>query len=450
MIISCKNRAKIKYFCSQEQMPIFFTPEVIEKVNHLSNKLGENTQIWMYPDAHLKANGLPTGIACISPKEETILHPFILRDPGCGYLLFKLHFTEQPSQNWKRIVSELLNNFIDKKALFSMAQQANALDTDKIIIQGLNAVHIDAPDAKKFQDFVFPVNADQIKLTAEERERLQANFLEITNTIEIRNLYQITKPEVLSAHQIENTDFIGFIHSGSQIFPNILAKRFVYNIAEYATDNNLFSLEEIEQGIFGVPLMTTLGTEYANWLHAAMNYALVNRYQSYQAIKQLLEGVLPCKLTILSDNIHAGLLNNIENHTVSVRGVQTTNNQLNLIAGQRESIAALISKDIVAESYHNLTCHGTSYQVHEDYDYAVHFDFAAMTEYYKMAQETFCNSERNLPDCLPYTYNLLEQLSYFQNIKLIKPVALLGPAINLQSSMIKKDALHDRSKREFT
>jgi len=440
--------SKVKYFCSSDQMPFFFTNELTNTVEYLADKLGEKAQVWVYPDANIKPNGLPTGISCASPADETILLPFVLRDPGCGYLVFKLRFIEQPPTDWKNSLGQLLSNFVENKTLSKGAQKSKSLDINAMLTQGIHALTTQSSEIDKFHDAVFPIGAESIQLTSDESALLHDGFLDVTNTIEIRALHSTSSsPNDLSSYGIETDDYIGFIHTGSEAFPKVLAERFVYDIAEYADLNGLFTLDEIKKGIFGVPSATPLGKEYEMWLRAAMNYALANRYAVYLAMKQEIEAHLPCRLTMINDNVHAGLFNKTvgaESINYSVRGVQRLSSGLNLLAGQRESIAALVVAGSESKSYQNLICHGTSYHIRQDYDYKAEFSPQDSSAYHQLAEDTFYNTEPQLDECIPYTYNLLQQLHYFKEAGLCETAVTLEPLINIHGSLLKANEAKSR------
>lgn len=271
----------------------------------------------------------------------------------------------------------------------------------------------------------------------------------VTNTVELRTLLNIQNSELLKKCNIQQDALIGFIHSGCLLFPGILAQKFIYRIAEYAENNSLFSLDQIKQGIFGVPINSMLGSEYSQWLYAAMNYALVSRYCVFKLIKKVIENTFPCKLTLINDNMHAGLFEkkiNNEKIIYSVRGVQnifkttalSPNRALTLLAGQRETVAALVTGGERISDYLNWVCHGTGYRIVECYDYAGYFTHAEIEQYLRLAQTTFYNSLPCHEACLPYTYNLNASLDYFNKIGLAKTVAHLAPLVNIQSNWLKK------------
>lgn len=407
--MSTKRNSQIKYFAREEQFPFFFSEHLSSVVNTFSNRLGDNTQVWVYPDATVKPNGLPTGTVCFSTPQNTMLMPFILRDPGCGYLTFKIELTESLTNNWHHATGQLLEELINNTEFRAK----------------------NFPILNRVADDLLT----QVQFTAEEKELLQKDFMEVTNTVEIRSILE-TKQDI----GLSNNDLIGFVHTGSHIFPRILADRFVYDICEYADQNKLFSLDDIKQGMVGVPFNSTLGQEYYQWLQAAMNHAVNSRQAIYQAIKKTLETTLPCKVTMLQDTTHAGIFTKKTNDNdiiYTTRGVQDISNGLNLLAGHRETIAALVMPDVRANDYHNFFAHGTACRIRDNHDYTTHFQQDEIEYYTQLAHNTFYNSNPQYNECLPYTYNLLASLEYFEQIKLAKTAALLGPLINIQSEWLK-------------
>jgi len=204
--------------------------------------------------------------------------------------------------------------------------------------------------------------------------------------------------------------------------------------------NILFSHSEFDEGIFGIPLNTELGFEYYQWLKAAMNYSLVNRYHVYLTVKNKLETNMPCKVSMLNDVIHCGVTEDYYQgkHIVKAfRGVQSIyQDTIRLLAGQRESITALITGAENANDYYNMCAHGTSYNSLAGYDYAKYLGTKESNTYLALAKQTFYNSEPIYEKCLAYTHNLLASLEYFQKIGLAEPIALLAPQVNVQNERI--------------
>ena len=437
----------LQYFSETKDYRFFFTDYLQNKVSRLHEALGTSIKLGLYPDAVLKSNGLPTGIACIAKTEDAMLLPLILRDPGCGYLTFKLDFYAAIEENWHLSVGSSLAEIIQavgsplKKALIKN------IDLNEVITKGLAALNLTSAEMAFFSNPSFDIGADKLALSAEETRLLTEELVSVTNTVEIRTVQAIQDRTIAKSYSIKQNDCIGFIHTGSEFFPQILGKRFVAKIAKYAEKNGFFSFEEILSGIFGVPLNTSLGQEYALWLKAAMNYAVVNRYLVYQLLKQFLETQLPCRVSLINDNMHAGLFSKKMNNkaiSYATRGVQNIFKagtaysplSLTLLAGQRETIAALITGGENADEYGNLISHGTGCHIRPYYDYAAHFTTAELDHYLALAKKTFYNTTPNFSEAIPFTFNLLNSLEYFQKIKLARLIAHLAPLINIQSALL--------------
>ena len=436
------SKAMVKYYANYQQFNHFFTDKLCACVNRMAEKLDPSSQISVYPDATLKTNKLPTGVACISEPSETILLPQLLRDPGCGFLTFKIEFTTQPNSNWQQEAGQLLEKLVNDE---TVSKESYTLSNEKLreaLEQGLYALNLSNTEMLPFINRMFPVDSYLFNTTDAEIEAMQTEFLAITNTVEIRKPYKLIQTEILENNQIDENCFIGFIHTGSHVFPRILTERFFYNIAEYSDLNHLFTIEEINDGLFGVHYETALGREFYAWINAAMNYALVSRYYAYKRIKDALENTFDCKLTIISDNVHAGVFEK-NNKIYSVRGVQSLTNPhtetpiISLLAGQRETIAALVVAGTHSAKHHDFYAHGTGNHILENYNYENNFSKEEAHNYMHFAKNTFYNSEPDYASCLAYTSHLLSSLEYFNQINLAKPIALLSPFINIQSEWLK-------------
>lgn len=421
--------ASVSYLSKKEHAKCFFTEKLKQVVSEMGSKLNSATQINVYPDATLKTNKLPTGIACVAKPEDSILLPNLLRDPGCGFLIFKIDFTEAVDANYQIAAGKLLETIInDKNSLpaneFSMAQWK------AILIQGLHALDLTDTELDLCTDKVFEPLLDCIDLSNDELEMLKVDFLSVTNSVEIRKPFNITN----TSFGINENSLIGFIHTGSFAFPEILGRRFVYRIAEYADINNLFTIDDIKAGIYGVKFESDLGKEYYSWVRAGMNYALVNRYSIFQRIKLMFEETFSCTITLLNDTVHAGVFNKDES-IHSVRGAQPiTKNTLRIIAGQRETIAALVAN---FSNEGGFIPHGTGYHVKEDFNYNEKFSDPEANQYLEFAINTFYNSIPEYDNCLTFTFNLLATLDYLRDTGVCQSIALLAPYINIQSDWVK-------------
>ena len=161
----------IRYVAEANQFPFFFTEPLKETIHRLNQAIGNDTQITVYPDATLKTNLLPTGVVLRSRAEDAMLLPFILRDPGCGYTLFKFEFTEIPSATWQHDLGQFLDEIVTQQKLTGDKKAGMSL-------------------------------LDTIGLTSEEKAKLENEFLKLTNTFEIRQPINIQQPQVLADFQI--------------------------------------------------------------------------------------------------------------------------------------------------------------------------------------------------------------------------------------------------------
>jgi hypothetical protein len=419
--------SKTEYIINKELVEHFFTDELQRSVLGLSNALNGKGDIKIFTDAMMKGNGLPNGIAVTAPYSETMLFPFLLRDPGCGFLLFKVNGVDQTQSDWTQQIGTALNDFVNHELLTGETRKkiiANLCLKD-ILFAGLASVTDRVENDQCFSDLKFSVDHDFVELENDEQQLLVDDLLNLTNTLEIRST------------DSANKDLIGFIHSGCHIFPRILVKKFTAILANFAYEHQLFSLEQIKQGHFGVPINTTLGYQYYQWLKAAMNYALVNRYLLYREIKKFLKEQFNVELTLINDVPHAGIFSTVKNsteYTVSTRGVQLMSpSQWHLVAGQKESIALLLTAGPRADQHDYLMQHGTSYQIAE-----ITNDFLTTKSsdaYFEAAQNAYYNTDFNIENCSPYAFNILKTFQYHADIGLADLVSVLMPAINIHGKI---------------
>lgn len=421
--------ASIHYHMNDATIASLFDYNFQQVIASLANVAGDKSAIDVFADAVLKTNRIPTGVAITSTTKDARLFPQLLRDPGCGFLCFELTWNEPPQNNWQNEVGEFLNTVLINNDCSQTLQSYQLIDNnlENILNQGLWAIEsIAEHNFDKFNHLRFKVDSKNWDLTDEEIQLLHHDFLTLTNTIEIREPYSINTSKNL------NKEFHGFIHCGSLKFPSILAKRFIEPIYHYSIHDSSFRNEDIDNGLYAVAHDTKLGQHYANWIHAAMNYALVNRYALFCEIKFLLEQNFPCQVDMKHDQIHAGLLAD-ENCIIQIRGTQPVNkHRTALIAGQRESIAANVNT-----KKSGFLPHGTG----EDKDHLKN-NKALLTDYeieifHNKAKHAYYNTIPDINACIPYSAVLKKNLDWFINQEIISVNQLLLPMINLQSRWLQ-------------
>lgn len=437
-----KQLSSVKYYIDDALSAHMFPAGIQHTISLLHEFIGDTHQVAVFPDAARKKFGLPCGLALISKLDDAVLMPSHLRDPGCGYILFRIDAAlgdlKSLQSNIGKELSELVDGKLKNSSLLNK-QFPSIKVIPKIIAQGLKVFPDLANEENKFGHTNFVVDQTVCQLSKLEQFQLYYDLLSVTNTVEVRTIINPNNAEQSPDH------LIGFIHTGSDSFPRILAKRFIQKVLDYTEDQQSATAEMHAEGIQGVPLQHELGYEYYQWLKAAMNFSLVNRYCTFLEIKKSLEASLPCSIKILSDNIHAGVLEEtIQNNTIlkSLRGVQNLNLNVNsarptLIAGQRETIAALAEPALFHASSYDLIAHGTGYEINSKCQYSQCFTDAEIVNYQNFAKQCYYNTDPELDKCLPYTYNLLKMLSYFEQEQIAQTTALLAPFINIQSAAIR-------------
>ena len=416
------------YLSAAEDHSYFFDSELQGVVNDFERALaGKSHHLWLFPDATLKSNRIPTGMAYLAPESEAILFPHLLRDPGCGFLSFRVNLDYIPDANWRHVVGECLNSWLRER-------KSASINITEALYSGMSI--FDMPGA-------YPVDREQVQLTAAEQQALENDLLHVTNSVEIRQIAECQDPIALRQMALGAETLVGFIHSGSRAFPQILHQRFTAEIADYAKQQSLFTDDQIKRGIYGIPLTSALGQRYRHWIHAAMNYCQVNRYLIYLKLKAFMAEKFDAQLELLNDTVHAGLVAvNYQQQSLwaQIRGVQTApsygESELGIIAGQRETMATLVAPGVNRAEYAGLYSHGASYQYQSDHDYASEFSAQQRDDLINAAKTAYCNADSKRDTCLAYSDNLLRAVKHFNDIGLVKPIAYLKPYITLQSSWL--------------
>jgi hypothetical protein len=177
-------------------------------------------------------------------------------------------------------------------------------------------------------------------------------------------------------------------------------------------------------------------------------------------IRKLLEDEFPCKVSILRDSIHCGVLEDEKfdsKRIVAFRGVQSihgsdairSNLSLTLLAGHRETISALVTGTQQTKDFYNLVSHGTSWNIFDDADfYLTAFSKEQQSKYLSLVNRAFFNTQPDSRLCLPYTYNLLSTVEYLSKIGLLELICILSPIINIQGEKQIQKQRHSKNERQ--
>src|SRR5579872_5426119 len=96
----------IHYHQDPKDRDILFDDRFRQVVTAMARVSGETATVDVFSDATLKKNKLPTGVAITTPKQNAILLPNLLRDPGCGFLSFSVCYEKTPEPHWHERVGE--------------------------------------------------------------------------------------------------------------------------------------------------------------------------------------------------------------------------------------------------------------------------------------------------------------------------------------------------------
>lgn len=422
---STASHASLTFRADPDDYNLYFTDSLYAEISAFRRVLPDGYRVEVLPDAAHKTFGLPTGLAVLSPRAATSLYPFLLRDPGCGYTLFRVSGVDVSSAHWQQTVGERLHYALN------INHAAPKVDLQAILANGVLPL-IEDNAATSFEYTHFPVDMNEIDLTDTEIAVLGDDLMTLSNTVELKRVFQCDQ----CSAQLSEGDVVGFVHAGGLKFPTILKERFLFPIAEYCHEQGLASLAEINAGHFGIPIDTPLGYRYYQWLKAAMNFALANRYLIFQQVKAIVADTLSCTVSMINDRCHAGVFERQhegQSWVHAVRGVQqVVAGEPILIAGQRETISVLMHNPAPADAA-NLIAHGTGYETQADADYAA---IQENPYYFPYQTGVFYNTVPEFSHYDAYTTNLLHAVSYFEKSGLARPLCLLQPLVNIQSRFL--------------
>ena len=144
----------------------------------------------------------------------------------------------------------------------------------------------------------FPVDLERVFYEI-ELDQLSADLSQITNSLEIK--------KIDSNGSFDANDLLRFIHSGSEYFPQLIHSKWFQITGDYSYRNKLSSIDDINNGFYGIPDTLDEAKEYQQWIFAAMNYCSFKRWWIYEQLKQCLREHVQMDITLLNDRCHAGL-----------------------------------------------------------------------------------------------------------------------------------------------
>lgn len=394
----------------------FYTTAIQECMSKIACFLGESHQVHLFPEAMMKINKMPNGILIKSEPQDSILMPFVLRDPGCGFLVFQIN------QVNKKEIPKLGQALID----FCLSLEKAPFSEQEYLIEGIKqGVNHLSLNNDRFLNKVFPLDLDKLYIDL-PIEDLSEDVKQITNTLELRLMHQSWTDSV------EEVDLLAWIHTGSECFPKIIFDRWFFDIADYSFFNKLASEDEINQGFCGLKSGCEQAEEYKQWIFASMNYCLYKRWWLYTQLEKFFNDRFNLEPKIINDRCHAGLFRVQENgsdYDLQTRGVQLLANHQNepcLIAGQKESIAYLLLD--VVESF---VGHGTSYSFDESIDYRK----ALPKHLHINIDHLIINVPFEHQKSLAYNYNIYHQCRYVKSKQ--EPI-ILYPLLNYHGNYLRK------------
>jgi hypothetical protein len=366
--------------------------KALSRICQLSDQLSSRIEVVAFPDAADENWGIPTGVLMRAQAEDTLLFPAMLRDPGCGFLVFRLECAG---------FDEIQKNLFDGLSAWA--------GTFSDRVAGLECIaRLDLP------------------MEEEEKNLVADGFGAIINTLEIRSVYGSISPEY------PDGSLIGFFHGGCEGFAAVLEQRFGIPAANYTLDHALLPDEAVEKGLFAFPFHSKEGHEYARWLQACMVISQQSRLCAFQALSSIVSAFdAHAKLIFLWDRVHSG----IEIHdgqVISYRGAQQVGAAA-LVAGHRETSACLVLS--ASQGKEVMISHGTAFL--DGAEEVPSFDLPA----FSLAVKASCDTPKNYHTVAKLEQALHRYIRLASAEGIIQPAAWLAPRINIQGKKRKVHAM---------
>jgi len=405
----------------------FFEPYLYSFYEKLKPVMSDTATMYCLPDMVIKKNSFPNGLAITDRADHAVLLPRLLRDPGCGFLLFRIKAQSSQFNQAKQqqLFTGLCQATLGKRA---SVQMPAAKKMKQILEQGAEAVTDDAHILQKVIFAKYVVDLNQLALSQDVLNILASDFGFMTNSVEIRHT--------------QDGELYGFIHSGCNQFPDLLFDLIVKRIIEEAVYAQRYPLENYAKGLHGVALESATGQIYSHWLKAAMNYAVASRLYIFEQVKRVLEQQADVAVELINDHTHAGLFVEADQVVMS-RGAQCltvnpaeSDTAFRVIAGECASIASLVHINPTATVPY--LPHGTGYALLPEQLAAERCQIEELN-YQHYADVGLYNADVSDHNILNFTAQHLLAKDYFKTQQVITSDQTLFPWITVQGSGVQTD-----------
>lgn len=388
----------VRYHSDLDLHSYFYNQAVCLAIQNIDTFLDTPHEIHIFPEATIKNNQSPNGILLQSRQNQTILLPTILRDPGCGFLLFKLIPTA-------------------KSVLPKLAK--------KVLEWGHHLEQ--TPSSLAHTDLLKCIELDESMQI--EVKHLAEDLHQITNSLELK-----------INSNTEQSDIWGCLHTGSDYFPSLIQERFFTMFWQQCIRDGLASLDAIlRTGLYGIRAHSTVGVSYRQWIQTAMNFCAFKRIYLFNLLKEALEREGDYQLELVHDRCHAGLFTVYhDNHPYDIqsRGVQMMDSkpQWYILAGQRESKSYLLKTKTTTRNLPFIG-HGTSYRVDKKLNYSSLLGKQQADQSLQHLNKIWANTNLDKKRCLAYEYNISLHKAYLSQFD-VELVSLL-PFVNYQGPYLR-------------
>ena len=396
----------------------FYDDALNRKICSLKQYLGSTHQLHVFPEATIKNNQMPNGILIQSLQNRSIVLQDLLRDPGCGFFIFKLH---GPSLVYAK--EKIALDFLSFCEDLERQSNVNESVSENHLLNGIAHMNI---NKAIFANQGFSVKPEHLYLDIDE-QLLAQDLSQVSNSIELKTL-----PDS------EDT-MVGFIHTGSEYFSRFILNPWQQRVTEYHLMPNHPSLDNIQEKFKGLDYLSEFAEEFLQDVRVAMNYCLFKRWWIFSKLKSFMNHQYGICLEPVSDRCHSGVFE-IQNNLIQTRGIQliSKNSLPYMLAGQRETIAYLLYKK-KGKNHPKYISHGTSYRVHPDYCYEKILGKQASLKFMNHLSQIYANTPLDKNNCLAYHYNIMFQKKlmefyYFHWVPLL-------PLVNYQGKYLRQAQL---------
>jgi len=230
-------------------------------------------QIDVYPDVTGKPWGFPSGVATISAGPDPVVYPMAVPDVACGFLVVAtgISATSWPIEHRRRFLEAMAARI----GVDSPDRDPVGIDLDAVFTTG--AAALGPPTGFDHDEGLVELTTDCTPrpdlVLAQARADLVAEAGSVAGHFVSLYVADPLRPD----SGVETGEVVLIVHTGAPALGEQFSTTHVLPMATLCLDDELFPLEAIEHGLFGLPLSHPLASEFLSLTACAVHWGHANR-----------------------------------------------------------------------------------------------------------------------------------------------------------------------------